>query len=99
MLFCGYISIRILIRHSLTTMSGYEAALRRNIEVMNSLEGFDIVMVCCSSDKQAHYWQHRLEKGRGAVLPQSAMVLAVEEDWPGGAGNGKDDSALGMRCE
>lgn len=77
-------------------MSGYEAALRRNIEVMNSLEGFDIVMVCCSSDKQAHYWQHRLEKGRGAVLPRSAMVLAVEEDWPGGAGNGESCCAMGL---
>ncbi len=65
-----------------------EFALRRNIEVMNSLEGFDIIIVCCSSDKQALYWQHRLEKGRGAVLPLAATVLAVEEDWPGGAGNG-----------
>jgi hypothetical protein len=64
-----------------------ETALRRNIDVMNSLEGFDIVMVCCSSGNQALYWQHRLEKGRGSVLPATATVLAVEEDWPGGAGN------------
>lgn len=65
-----------------------ETVLRRNIDVMNSLEGFDIVMVCCSSENQALYWQHRLEKGRGSVLPATATVLAVEEDWPGGAGNG-----------
>lgn len=29
----------------------------------------------------------RLERGRGSVLPMNALVLAVEEDWPGGAGN------------
>lgn len=63
-------------------------ALRRNISVMNNLDGFDIVIVCCSSLKQAGYWQNRLEQGRGSVLPASATVLAVEEDWPGGAGNG-----------
>jgi hypothetical protein len=70
-------------------MAQYLEALRSNIEVMNRLEGFDIVIVCCSSEKQAVYWQQRLENGRGSVLPLSAIVLAVEEDWPGGAGNGK----------
>lgn len=62
--------------------------LRKNIVAMNTLEGFDVVIVCCSSGKQASYWQKRLEDGRGSVLPQSSIVLAVEEDWIGGAGNG-----------
>lgn len=62
--------------------------LQRNIEIMNRLEGFNIVVICCSSIKQAEYWQIRLESGRGSVLPIDAIVLAVEEDWPGGAGNG-----------
>lgn len=70
-------------------MTEHLEALRRNIDVMNNLEGFDIVIICCSSVKQAGYWQQRLEKGRGSVIPTNATVLAVEEDWPGGAGNGK----------
>ena len=56
---------------------------------MNSLEGFDVVIVCCSSQKQANYWQKRLEDGRGSIMPPTSIVLAVQEDWPGGAGNGK----------
>ncbi len=66
-----------------------EAMVRQNIEVMNALEGFNVVVVCCSSQLQADYWQKRLEEGRGSVLPPSSIVLAVEEDWPGGAGNGE----------
>jgi hypothetical protein len=56
---------------------------------MNSLEGFSVVIVCCSSQLQADYWQKRLELGKGCILSPSSVVLAVEEDWPGGAGNGK----------
>lgn len=26
---------------------------------------------------------------RGSVLPMNTLVLAVQEDWPGGAGNGE----------
>ena len=55
---------------------------------MNKLEGFDVVIICCSSDKLASYWQKRLEDGRGSILPKQSVVLAVQEDWPGGAGNG-----------
>jgi hypothetical protein len=69
-------------------MLAFDDVLQQNIETMNRLEGFSVVIVCCSSDKQATYWQERLEKGRGSVLPAKAEVLAVEEDWPGGAGNG-----------
>ncbi|RYH10222.1 hypothetical protein EON65_39650 [archaeon] len=69
-------------------MSDLEEMLLRNIAVMNRLDGFDVVIICCSSEKQAEYWQGRLEKGRGSVIPSHAVVLAVEEDWLGGAGNG-----------
>lgn len=65
------------------------AAMRENIGKMNKLEGFDVVIVCCSSQHQADYWQERLENGRGSILSESAVVLSVQEDWPGGAGNGK----------
>ena len=67
-----------------------EDKILSNIQIMNSLDGFNAVIVCCSSAKQAQYWQYRLEQGRGSVLPSEAMVLSVEEDWPGGAGNGKN---------
>ena len=55
---------------------------------MSGTEGFDIIILCCGTSLQASYWQQRLEKGRGSCLPNQALVFAVEEDWPGGAGNG-----------
>jgi len=70
-------------------MTDYFPLLQNNIRIMNDLKGFDVVMVCCSSTKQASFWQSRLEKGRGSVLPIDCIVLSVEEDWVGGAGNGK----------
>ncbi len=64
--------------------------LQANIAHMNRVEeGFDVVIVCCSSSPQAQYWQSRLSGGRGAVVRSAAVVVAVDEDWPGGAGNGK----------
>jgi len=63
-------------------------ALLQNIQAMNRLEGYDIVIVCCSNQSQEDYWQSRLESVRGQVMPLSTIVLAVHEDWPGGAGNG-----------
>jgi hypothetical protein len=61
--------------------------MESNIEIMNQLNGFNVVIICCSQSQQARYWQKRLEEGRGSVLPLSSIVLAVQEDWPGGAGN------------
>jgi len=66
-----------------------ERILLKNIQTMNRLEGFNVVIVCCSSLKQAEYWQQRLEKGKGSILAPNTLVLSVEEDWNGGAGNGK----------
>ncbi len=63
--------------------------VRDNIEHMNRLEGFNVIIICCSSVKQAEYWQSRLENGKGSVLPNDCIVLSVEEDWEGGAGNGE----------
>jgi hypothetical protein len=55
---------------------------------MNSVDGgFEVVIVCCSTEQQAKYWQKRLEGGRGSVISKQSIVLAVHEDWPGGAGN------------
>ncbi len=77
-------------------MSAYDAMLLNNIEVMNRLEGFNVVLVCCSNEKQAMYWQGRLEQGKGSVLPHDAIVVCVEEDWPGGAGNGKTSFIISL---
>jgi len=61
--------------------------LRTNIELMNSLESFDVVIVCCGKPDEAKYWQTRLTNGKGSVLAEATTVVAVHEDWPGGAGN------------
>jgi len=56
---------------------------------MNKIEGFDVVIVCCTSKSQTDYWQKRLEESKGCISPADARVFAVEEDWTdGGAGNG-----------
>jgi hypothetical protein len=40
------------------------AVMEMNIRLMTSLEGFDVVIVCCSNEKQADYWQQRLTAAR-----------------------------------
>ena len=67
-----------------------DVAMRRKLrdKAKNSLNGFNVIIVCCSSSLQANYWQKRLENGKGTVLPRDAFIISVEEDWPGGAGNG-----------
>jgi hypothetical protein len=69
-------------------MTDFYSLMKQNINIMNELHGFDVLMVCCSSSAQARYWQNRLQSGRGSVISKDCIVLAVEEDWPGGAGNG-----------
>ena len=88
---CHLTSISLSLRFpSKTVATPAMASVMReaNVEVMNKLEGFDVVIICCSSSLQAKYWQQRLEAGRGSILPVSSIVVSVEEDWPGGAGNG-----------
>lgn len=50
--------------------------------------GMDVIIVSTSSQAQADYWQRRLDAGRGQVCPARTVIIALEEDWPGGAGNG-----------
>ena len=53
---------------------------------------FDVTIVCTTDDHQASYWMERLAAGVCAKPSSSSslypLVLAVSEDWPGGAGNG-----------
>ena len=68
----------------------YEADANRGnaLAAMLKVEGFDVIVICCGTSHQAAFWQARLERGRGVIVPQDATVLCVHEDWPGGAGNG-----------
>jgi hypothetical protein len=75
-------------------MEDIQTMALKNIDTMNKLDGFDVVIICCSSSKQAEYWQQRLEKGKGSILSSKALVFAVEEDWPGGAGNGNKSEQI-----
>jgi hypothetical protein len=47
------------------------------------------VIVCTGTALQASYWQSRLDGGKGSVVSKTATIVAVDEDWVGGAGNGK----------
>ncbi len=51
-------------------------------------EGADVVIVVTSHRCLEDYWQERLTRGIGYCLKEGTQVLAVSEDWPGGAGNG-----------
>ncbi|CAH0474955.1 unnamed protein product [Peronospora belbahrii] len=64
------------------------SAHQRNIDEINCLDGYDVIIVCTSTPHQAQYWQDRLMATRGSISPKSAKVIAVFEDWDGGAGNG-----------
>mmetsp|Transcript_16733 Transcript_16733/g.37522 ORF Transcript_16733/g.37522 Transcript_16733/m.37522 type:complete len:541 (-) Transcript_16733:89-1711(-) len=57
------------------------------IDMMKADRGFDVVIVCTSDEHQAAFWSNKLKKARGSVVPKSSSVVAVDEDWPGGAGN------------
>jgi len=50
--------------------------------------GFDVIIVCCSNQAAENYWQARLEQTVVQVTGTNAKVVAVHEDWNGGAGNG-----------
>ncbi len=50
--------------------------------------GLDVIIVSTTSPHQEAYWQERLERSRGQVARRDALILALCEDWPGGAGNG-----------
>jgi len=59
-------------------------------EVLRMLEpsGFDVIIVCCNNQAAEDFWQTRLEQTIVQVTGISGRVLAVHEDWNGGAGNG-----------
>eukprot|EP00933_Yihiella_yeosuensis_P080854 TRINITY_DN9436_c0_g3_i1.p1 TRINITY_DN9436_c0_g3~~TRINITY_DN9436_c0_g3_i1.p1 ORF type:complete len:559 (-),score=115.37 TRINITY_DN9436_c0_g3_i1:189-1781(-) len=60
---------------------------RRNVSLMEASRGYDVTIVCTSDENQAKYWEQRLNERKGTVIPKESCVIAVDEDWPGGAGN------------
>jgi hypothetical protein len=63
-------------------------SLSETITLMTtSTSRYDAIIVCCSDDNQAAYWQKRLEETLGGSDEGKTMILSVTEDWSaGGAG-------------
>lgn len=51
-------------------------------------KGMDVIIVSTDCPFQEEEWQRHLEGLLGDFLKPTAKVVAVYEDWPGGAGNG-----------
>lgn len=75
---------------AMAALTKSEAEWRRAaLDRMLRVEGFSVVIVCTGTEWQAKFWQARLERGKGYVIPSACQVLCVHEDWTtGGAGNG-----------
>lgn len=58
------------------------------MDVSKTTIGMDIVIVACQTPEQEEFWQKRLYDTQGSVVKSSALIVAVHEDWAGGAGNG-----------
>eukprot|EP01043_Picozoa_sp_COSAG02_P106480 COSAG02_NODE_42483_length_384_cov_0.726316_1_plen_58_part_01 len=57
-----------------------EAVRSSNIDLINKADtGYDVVIVCTGNEKQAEYWQQRLETVRGVVVPTGTTIVAVDE--------------------
>lgn len=50
--------------------------------------GMDILIISTGNLQQVEFWQQRLAAMKDCLLKPGAIVIVVEEDWPGGAGNG-----------
>ena len=54
-----------------------------NIDTINSADsGYDIVIVCTGNEKQAEYWQQRLESVRGVAVRGSSCRPCRHRRWP-----------------
>jgi hypothetical protein len=65
--------------------------LKHNLDSINQAVanniGMDVIIVSTSNKQQEQFWQKRLEKRVGEILKKDALVVAIDEDWHGGAGN------------
>jgi hypothetical protein len=70
-------------------LTAEQKAMLAEIDAMQGPEGFDVIIVCCSNLAAEKFWQARLTESVAEVTGcASTTVLAVHEDWDGGAGNG-----------
>ena len=70
-------------------LTAEQKAMLAEIDAMQGPEGFDVIIVCCSNLAAEKFWQARLTESVAEVTGcTSTTVLAVHEDWNGGAGNG-----------
>ena len=70
-------------------LTAEQKAMLAEIDAMQGPEGFDVIIVCCSNLAAEKFWQARLTESVAEVTGcASTTVLAVHEDWNGGAGNG-----------
>jgi len=51
-------------------------------------QGMDVVIISAETKVQEEFWQYHLQRLLGDILKPNAKVIAVCEDWHGGAGNG-----------
>ncbi len=79
------------------------AILRENVDAMMGAPavgvGMDVVIVSTTTPADEDYWQRRLEATRGLFTRPDAIVIAVHEDWEGGAGNGLGTLYALLRAE
>ena len=54
-----------------------QKTLAANVAAMNGLQGFDVVIVCCSGEKQADYWQARLTAVRCVPGTWTCVCVSV----------------------
>ena len=72
-----------------TELTAEQKAMLAEIDAMQGPEGFEVIIVCCSNLAAERFWQARLSETAAEVTGcASTTVLAVHEDWNGGAGNG-----------
>ena len=68
-------------------MHQYENLIKMNLKGKQAI-GMDVVIISTSHSQLAAFWQNRLEQMRGEIIKPQTYIIAIEEDWPGGAGNG-----------
>lgn len=59
--------------------------MRQNPSSKNSK---DILIISTNSIQQEIYWERRLEETKKFISKENSLIIAVYEDWQGGAGNG-----------
>eukprot|EP00448_Togula_jolla_P025064 CAMPEP_0170578490 /NCGR_PEP_ID=MMETSP0224-20130122/5481_1 /TAXON_ID=285029 /ORGANISM="Togula jolla, Strain CCCM 725" /LENGTH=515 /DNA_ID=CAMNT_0010901457 /DNA_START=1 /DNA_END=1544 /DNA_ORIENTATION=+ len=68
-------------------MASASAVKSANVGLMKSSSGYDVTIISTSDAQLAAHWQRCLDEASGVTSLEKSRVIAVEEDWVGGAGN------------